>query len=425
MRACSRPHSLALATCLITYGCANIMMPEGGPKDVPPPKIVKTSPLQGSTHFKGKVLKLVFDKEIEVKDIYSRLVITPQLKQLENKPSYTCSVWGNTVTLKLMSPLEENTTYTFNFNNAIRDTTEGNIAASPTLTFSTGDRLDDEYVAGQVTDLMTQLPAPQALVALYKARDEEAHILNATPDYFTTADEQGKFRIDHISPGQYYICAGKSHKKSYEINPETDPYGFLKAPIDLTAGSVDNISIPILQADVRRLKLQRQQPVRQYYELTFNKPIQTYTLTLQHPPQGHEEVLYSHLVEEHHTIRVYNTLELLEEDSLEAQLTATDVLGNMVEETITLHFKARQHPQHPASYKFDPTSGTAIKSHFVGTMTLNKPVKEILIDHLYFVLNGQHKVQIQTEDVTLSNHRSNNQKAVRSSTTGYPRRYIS
>jgi hypothetical protein len=141
---------------LFIPSCARIMAPEGGPKDTVPPKLIRAFPTQGSTGFKEKTIKLVFDKEIEVHDIYNKLVVTPKLPTLKNRPSYTCSVRGKTLKLTLEAPLQEDTTYTFNFNDAIKDTTEGNIAESLVLAFCTGEYIDTMYVTGQVKHLMTR-----------------------------------------------------------------------------------------------------------------------------------------------------------------------------------------------------------------------------------------------------------------------------
>ena len=78
---------------LLSYSCARIVALEGGPKDTTPPQLTKTYPAQEGTEFKGKIIKLVFNKDIEVNDIYNQLVVTPRLPNpnLENKPSYTHS----------------------------------------------------------------------------------------------------------------------------------------------------------------------------------------------------------------------------------------------------------------------------------------------------------------------------------------------
>ena len=392
---------------LLPYACARITVPEGGPKDTTPPKLIKTYPEQESTGFQGKMIKLVFDKEIEVRDIYNKLVVTPRLQKLEGQPSYTYRMWGNTLLLMLEVPLEAETTYTFNFNDAITDITEGNVAEEPVLTFSTGDYIDAMYVTGQVKYHMTHQPAAKVLVALYKADNDRLNILNSPPDYFIKTDEEGQFNLDHVSKGQYYLYASSSQENQLTVDPGADEYGFLKDPIDLTAVPVEDVTLSILKADVREFKLQGQQPQDQYFELSFNKPVLDYTLALVHKSKRFKKAptLYSHLVEDKQVIRVYNTFGLLEEDSLEAHLTAQDVLGTVIEETINIHFREGRSQKNTASYTFAPASGADINPDFVGTMTLNKPVKEVAADRLFFVFNGQDTVRISAKDLQFNAQR--------------------
>jgi hypothetical protein len=387
--------------------CARITALSGGPKDIIPPQLIKVSPTQESTGFNGKVIKLVFDKEIEVTDIYNKLVVTPRLPRLDKRPSYTCDVRGKTLKLTLHVPLQEETTYTFNFNDAIRDVTEGNIAVEPVLTFSTGDYVDAMYVTGQVNHLMTQLPAAKTLVALYQADNECLNILNSPPDYFTRTDEQGHFKLDHIKKGKYYMYA--STNKEYQLvgNPGVDEYGFLKHPIDLTVAPRDNVTLLILKADVRTFTLQSQQPQDRYFELSFNKPVEDYTLELVRESQGLKKsaTLCSQLVASKQIIRVYNTFDLSKGDSLEAHLTAKDAMGNVIEENVTIYFKEGRYPNDPASYVFAPASGTAIPPHFTGTMTVSKPVKEVVAAYLRFDINGQGSVCVDAKDLQFNAQR--------------------
>jgi hypothetical protein len=393
---------------LLTYSCARIMAPEGGPKDTIPPKLIQVFPTQESTVFKHKIIKLVFDKEIEVSDIYNKLVVTPRLQKLENKPSYTYKVAGNTLKITLEAPLEEETTYTFNFNDAIRDITEGNIAAHTVLTFSTGAYIDAMCVTGKVKYLMTNQSAAKVLVGLHKADNKGLNMLDKPPDYFVKADDEGLFKLDHIKKGKYCIYASTSKDNQLAVDPGTDEYGFLKEPIDLTRVSVENVILSILKADVRALKLQSQQPQGQYFELSFNKPVVDYTLALAHKLKKIKKSpkLYSHLVEDKQVIRVYNTFGLLEEDSLEAHLIAKDVLGIVLKEKTTIQFREGRSQDNPTSYAFVPASGTAIRPDFVGTITVNKPVKGVVADQLFFVFNDKKKVRINTEDLQLNAQRN-------------------
>ena len=390
-----------MALGLLTYACARITAPEGGPKDTTPPKLIKTYPEQACTGFQGKMIKLVFDKAIEVRDLYNKLVVTPRLQKLEGQPSYPYRVRGNTLKLTLEAPLEEETTYNFNFNDAITDITEGNVAEEPVITFSTGDHIDAMYVTGQAKYLMTDQPASKVLVALYRADKDSLNILNSPPDYFVKADEEGRFKLDYVKKGQYYLYANNSKEKKLTVDPGVDEYGFLKDPIDLTKEPKEGVTLSLLQADVREFKLQGQQPQDQYFELSFNKPVVDYKLAWVHKSKRFKEAatLYSHLVEDKQVIRIYNTFGLLEEDSLAAHLTAQDGLGTVIEKTINIHFREGNRQNKTASYTFEPASGAAINPDFIGKMTLNKPVKEVVADRLFFVFNGQDTVHISAKDL--------------------------
>ncbi|MEL6606790.1 MAG: Ig-like domain-containing protein [Bacteroidota bacterium] len=400
--------SVYLSLGLLLHACARPVTPTGGPKDETPPKLLKTYPHQEETDFKGKTIKLVFDKEIDVRDIYNKLVVTPRLKKLEGKPSYTYKVRGNTLILTLEAPLDQEATYTFNLNDAVRDITEGNVAEAPTLTFSTGEQIDTMYVTGQVKDHMTHELVDKVTVALYKAENDTIDCLENPPDYFIKTDEKGKFKLAHIQKGNYYLCAS-THKEAGQvmIDPGVDTYGFLREPIDLTTAPLEGVTLSILKADIREFKLQSKQPQDQYFELSFNKPVESYTLGLVRKTKRFKEdpILYSHLVEDKQVIKVYNTFGLLEEDSLEVQVTAQDVLGTVIEETFDLRFREGNIKKYRPSYEFEPTSGTAIKPEFMGTMTLNKPVKEVLADRLYFVFNGQKTVSLSAQDLQFNEQR--------------------
>ena len=399
---------IQLSLGVLLHACARIIAPEGGPKDTTPPELTKTYPQQESTCFKGKTIKLIFSKEIDVRDIHNKLVVTPRLKKPKGKPSYRYKVRGNTLSLTLGAPLEEEATYTFNFNDAVRDITEGNVAEAPTLTFSTGEQIDTMYITGQVKDHMTHQLIDKVTVALYKAENDTIGCLENPPDYFTKTDEKGQFKLTHLQKGSYYLCAS-THKKEGQvmIEPGVDNYGFLKNPIDLTKEPLENVNLSMLKADIREFKLKSKRPQGQYFELSFNKPVENYTLALVHKTKKFKEAhtLYSHLVEDKQVIRVYNSFRLLEEDSLEAQVTARDVLGTVIKETFDLRFRESNSNKNQPSYQFTPASGAAITPEFVGTMTLNKPVKEVLADRLYFVFNGQKTVTLSADDLQLNDHR--------------------
>jgi len=392
---------------LLTTRCSQIEELEGGPKDTTPPQLISTYPLHGSTGFKEKKLKLTFDKEIEIQDIYNRLIITPKLARLEDKPSYVAKVRGNVVELELEAPLEEETTYTFNFKDAICDTKEHTPAENPTLTFSTGDYVDSIYVAGHIRYLMTNQPATDALVCIYKINESDTlHILNSTPDYFTKTNQSGEFKIEHIKQGRYKICAGYSKESKLILDASKDPYGFLPAILELSE-SIENLNLPILEADVTEFKLQNSQPQGQYFEINFSKRLTTYTIELANRSKRFKEAqLYSHLIENGHTIRVYNTLGLLEDDMLEAKLTAQDIMGNSIEKNVSIHFRDRVIEKEKFKCTIQPTTGTKVDTMpFQVHISTNKPIKSIQTDNLFLVVNQADTLQLTPEEIIIHPHR--------------------
>src|SRR5580658_7889906 len=73
--------SLTMLTCSVTWtGCANIVPPNGGPRDTLPPRLVSAFPADSNLEYKsGKVNKLVFtfDEYIDVKEVHDNLIVSP------------------------------------------------------------------------------------------------------------------------------------------------------------------------------------------------------------------------------------------------------------------------------------------------------------------------------------------------------------
>jgi len=396
--------AIVISLILLTSRCAQIAPLEGGPIDSVAPKLVSTYPIHGSTEFKGKKITLTFDKEIEIKDIYNRLLITPKLPRLGDNPSYTYKSQGKILTLNLEANLEEETTYTFNFKDAIVDTKESTPADNPTLTFSTGEYIDSMYVEGQVAMLMTGYLVKNAIVTLYKITDIESdsmHILNSPPDYFTTTDQEGKFLIKNIKDGRYRICAGYSQENKIILDDGKDYYGFLKSPIELFE-PITNITIPITEANVKTFKIQGNHPQGPYYEINFNKPVANYTLNLAQASKRFTGHLHSHLIENSMTIRVYNTMGLLDDDLLAAHLIAEDEMGQQIEKKLQIHFKNKSVPKEPFTYKLKPETGTPIEidNHVLRwQINFNKPIKKIFTEKIALTIGNHEKVFISADEI--------------------------
>ena len=113
---------------IILYSCASQAIPTGGKKDIYPPQIVNTSPLDKSLNFRGKTIELQFNEMIAVENLKQELLITPQVKG-----NYKYEIKKNRLTLNFDQDFNPNTTYTLNFRKSLKDVTEKNIAENTKL----------------------------------------------------------------------------------------------------------------------------------------------------------------------------------------------------------------------------------------------------------------------------------------------------
>lgn len=130
---------------LISPGCANIVPPQGGPRDTIPPVLLKVIPGDSSTRFNSKKIDFYFDEYIDVQDPQTQLLISPL-------PTINPTVDARLrdLSVRLKDSLLPNTTYTIDFGKAIKDFTEGNIAKDIRYVFSTGNYIDSLEIYGKV-----------------------------------------------------------------------------------------------------------------------------------------------------------------------------------------------------------------------------------------------------------------------------------
>ena len=113
---------LALITILCFIRCANVVSPTGGPKDKIPPIVLSAVPENQSTMFEGKEIVINFDEYVTLNNPNANILISPPL---EKNPDYKLS--GKSLIIKFKEPLRNETTYSINFGESIKDLHEGNI----------------------------------------------------------------------------------------------------------------------------------------------------------------------------------------------------------------------------------------------------------------------------------------------------------
>lgn len=244
-----------LITLFFVGSCAQINALEGGAKDNYAPRIdsAGTYPLNGQTNFTGNEVVLKFSEYIALNNTSENILITPQLK---TKPTY--SVKNKKLTITFNEPLEENTTYSINFNHAITDITEKNDSVFQYV-FSTGDFIDSLSVFGNVKDAFTNKPAESFLVGLFSANTEtnvDSIPFLDLPLYITQTNKNGDFEMNYLKEGRYFIYTIQDVNKNLKLDP-AEKRGFLSEGTIEIAGSNSFVNLSVFEQKYPEVKLLR------------------------------------------------------------------------------------------------------------------------------------------------------------------------
>ena len=227
---------LLLLTAVLFTGCAKIVTPTGGPKDVTPPAITKEVPANGSNNFKGNTIKITFNEFVTLNNTFENVLISPPLAQ---PPTYSLS--GKTLVIKFNDTLQSNQTYNLGFANCIQDFTEGNPIPFYNYAFSTGEAVDSFMLKGKVTDAQTTGTVKGCFVFAY-SQDIDSLPLTTKPQYITKTQPNGSFAIKNIRPGSYKLFALKDINNNLIYDLPNEEIAFLentmeaiKMPVEIPA----------------------------------------------------------------------------------------------------------------------------------------------------------------------------------------------
>ena len=207
------------------YRCANPVTPEGGPKDVKPPRVTSCDPPQSSIHFKDNAIRINFDEFISLKNPTGEIMISPPPKI---QPDYRLR--GKSIVVKLEDSLAPNTTYTINFGKAILDITENNVLNGYTYIFSTGDYVDSLSLKGKIISAFNLQPQQDVFAMLYIDDNDtipfDSLPLTIPPYYVTKTDENGEFRFTNLRNEQYKLFALADQNSDLIFNQPSEKIAF-------------------------------------------------------------------------------------------------------------------------------------------------------------------------------------------------------
>ena len=271
--------------------------PSGGDRDSLPPILVKVNPPDSSRGFNTKTITFTFDEYIEQpQEIFKNLMVSPNYSvppAIESKLK--------TLTIKIKDTLEPNTTYYYNFGDAIKDVNEGNVLHNFSYIFTTGSTFDTLQLSGKVLLAETGGVDSTLFVMLFKSGVDSA-VTKDRPRYIARVDGKGNFRFLYLPAGIYYIYV-MDEKKLYskqslfgfsdsavEIKPNSSPvtlYAFVEQkqqqPTSAIGFAGGNRAGP--KPDERRLRFStsgNMQDLLGDFYLTFERPLRNLDTTKLH-----------------------------------------------------------------------------------------------------------------------------------------------
>lgn len=222
---------------ILLSSCANIIPPEGGPKDTLPPVLIKAEPGDSTLHFNSNKIILSFNEYVLLDNNWTQnLIVSPNP---ENMPAIQSKL--QTVTVRLKDSLKPNTTYAINFGNSIKDVNEGNVYKQFTYVFSTGSSLDKGRVNGNVQIAETGEIDSTLIVVLHNNLEDSA-VKKLRPLYYTTINGKGDFSFNWLPAGKYNVFVlPNDYTKKYDDS--TKMFAFLNAPVTVDSTASPDVKL--------------------------------------------------------------------------------------------------------------------------------------------------------------------------------------
>lgn len=383
---------LYLPVALILLRCANQSSPTGGPQDKEPPELYSSSPENNSKNFSGNTIELVFTEDIKLKDPKEEILITPSVGK---NTKYI--VRKNRLTIEPEFPWEENTTYSLSFREGVQDITEGNPAENLRIAFSTGPVIDSLSIQGRVKETFRETAPQKITVAVYQS--DTFNIYKHAPVYFTKTDKQGRFSIQNLKAGKYYIYAFDDKNKNLKAESKSERHGFLLTPID-PAEKSDSVMLPLIMVDTRPIQITSIRHTDKGTRVRFGKPVDSITLVSTRRndflmTQGDNET----------ELNFYHAF--AKGDSIQVKISAADSVAQRIDTTFFIKYTDTK----TAAEQF----GTKEKKFFYDrrkkeinlVQWYNKPVGAILTDSIYLQTDTTAFTVAKPENVRLDTLKKN------------------
>lgn len=343
----------------------------GGPQDTIPPAILRSTPDSNARNFTGNQITVQFNEPIALNNPKEEIIVVPSIGK---KTKYT--VKGDRLVIEPELPWKENTTYVINFREGVEDLTEGTPLPDKRIAFSTGDKLDTLRITGTIKEALKETIPDKITVAIYQA--DTFNIFDHTPEYFTKAGKDGKFRITNLKPGTYRIYAFDDKNKNLKAESRNERFGFLSEPI-LLDSNTKVPSIALVNVDSRPLKISSVRNQSTVNTIRLNKSITRYSIKADVP------LLTVFNANQSEVIVHYPSLE---KDSLITQFQALDSLGYSIDTSFYIRKDKREKIKETFRSAIQDPTYSKEANRLLFSVTFNKPLKFINNDSLYLQIDS-------------------------------------
>ena len=237
--------SLLMITLITVLSCARQGSPTGGPKDETPPVFINADPDTLATNVDVNIKEAIinFDEYVVLKEYSKNVVVSPSF---QIPPIVTPQAMAKKfISIKFQEELLPNTTYSFNFGDAVQDFNENNKLSNFQYVFSTGDFIDSLKIVGRVNSSYDFKLPEKVLVGLYKVNEEykDSIVLQKKPYYIARVNEKGEYQLNYLAAGKYKLIAFEDKVENVQFDFGKERFAFKNDPIELKENQQENLNL--------------------------------------------------------------------------------------------------------------------------------------------------------------------------------------
>lgn len=264
---------LLLFTVLLYTACASLQTPQGGPRDITPPKVLEEIPKNLSTNFKGDKILITFDEYFKLNSEFTEISISPAQ---DIPPIFKTR--QKSLEINFKDSLEKNTTYTINFGKAIQDVNESNTLKNYSFVFATGPKLDSLQISGKVVSSSDNKPVLDATVFIFPI-ERDTLFGKKKPSFYTNTDSSGNFSLKNLRESEYTLYALKESGIDRIYNSPNEEIAFSNKSIKLNKDTSEIILKLFKEIPERFRIVDRRIESDGRISMYFNKPLKNPSLT--------------------------------------------------------------------------------------------------------------------------------------------------